>query len=47
MTSTLFERGIHAVNIGLAGFAEPPRAHGATVLQLAWRPPAEQPFQYE
>ena len=40
MTSTLFERGIHAVNIGLAGFAEPPRAHGATVLQLAWRPPA-------
>ena len=41
MTSTLFERGIHAVNIGLAGFADPPRAHGATVLQLEWRPPAD------
>ncbi len=40
MTSTLFEGGVHAVNIGLAAFAEPPRQHGATALQLAWRPPA-------
>ena len=38
--STLFPTGLHAVNVGLAGFAEPPRAHGATVLQLDWRPPA-------
>ena len=40
MTSTLFEPAVRAVNIGLATFADPPRAHGATVLQLAWRPPA-------
>jgi hypothetical protein len=40
MTSTLFEGGVRAINIGLAGFAEPPRQHGATALQLAWRPPA-------
>jgi hypothetical protein len=40
MTSTLFEGGVHAVNIGLAGFAEPLRQHGASALQLAWRPPA-------
>jgi hypothetical protein len=29
------------LNIGLAGFAEPPRAHGASVVQLDWRPPAD------
>jgi Protein of unknown function (DUF1116) len=36
----LFPAGVHALNIGLAAFAAPPRAHGATVLQLDWRPPA-------
>jgi len=36
----LFPSGVHALNIGLAAFAAPPRAHGATVLQLDWRPPA-------
>jgi hypothetical protein len=29
------------INIGLAEFARPPAAHGATVLHLDWRPPAE------
>jgi len=28
------------VNIGLAGFADPPRASGATVVHVDWRPPA-------
>jgi hypothetical protein len=28
------------VNIGLADFAGPPAAHGATVLRVDWRPPA-------
>src|SRR5262249_62132766 len=32
--------GIPALTVGLAAFAEPPRAHGATVLPLDWRPPA-------
>src|SRR5262245_15878427 len=32
--------GVRALNVGLARFAEPPRAHGATVVQLDWRPPA-------
>src|SRR5262249_56245005 len=36
----LFPTGVHALNVGLAAFATPPRAHGATVLQLDWRPPA-------
>lgn len=36
----LFPAGVHALNVGLAAFAAPPRAHGATVLQLDWRPPA-------
>ena len=36
----LMPGGVHALNIGLAGFAEPLRAHGATVLRLDWRPPA-------
>jgi hypothetical protein len=39
-TSQLFAAGVHALNIGLASFAEPPRVHGGTVLQLDWRPPA-------
>ena len=38
---TVFHAGVHALNVGLAAFAEPPRAHGATVTQLAWRPPAD------
>jgi len=36
----IFSSGVHAINVGLAAFAEPPRAHGASVTQLAWRPPA-------
>jgi len=40
MTSPLLSGGVYAVNIGLAGFAEPLRENGATALQLAWRPPA-------
>jgi len=36
----IFPTGVHAINVGLAAFAEAPRAHGATVTQLAWRPPA-------
>jgi hypothetical protein len=36
----LFPGGVHALNVGLAAFAAPPRAHGASVLQLDWRPPA-------
>src|SRR5574341_2553593 len=40
-TSTpLFEGGIRALNVGVAEFAVAPRAHGATVLELDWRPPA-------
>jgi hypothetical protein len=39
-TTGIFRAGIHVLNVGLASFAEPPRAHGATVTQLAWRPPA-------
>jgi hypothetical protein len=41
MTSTLFTGGVHAVNIGLGGFAQPLREHDATAQQLAWRPPAD------
>jgi uncharacterized protein DUF1116 len=37
---SVFRAGVHAINVGLAAFAEPPRAHRATVTQLAWRPPA-------
>jgi len=36
----LFPEGLHAINVGLAAFAGPARAHGATVSHLAWRPPA-------
>ena len=36
----LVSDGIHAVNVGVVEFALAPRAHGATVTQLDWRPPA-------
>ncbi|HEY8198288.1 MAG TPA: DUF1116 domain-containing protein [Candidatus Limnocylindrales bacterium] len=36
----LFPDGMRAINVGLAGFAEPLVAHGATVAPLDWRPPA-------
>ncbi len=39
-TSDVFPDGVRALNIGLARFAAPPRAYGATVVQLDWRPPA-------
>lgn len=32
--------GVRAINVGLAGFAEPIRDHGAPVVALDWRPPA-------
>ena len=32
--------GVSAINLGLAGFAEPIRAAGAPVVALDWRPPA-------
>ncbi len=37
---SLFDGGIRALNVGVAEFALSPRAHGASVLQLDWRPPA-------
>jgi hypothetical protein len=37
----MLPNGVQALNIGLAGFAEPIAAAGATVLNLDWRPPAE------
>jgi hypothetical protein len=37
----MLPKGVQALNIGLAGFAEPIAAAGATVLNLDWRPPAE------
>src|SRR5262245_22095093 len=36
----LFSEGIRALNVGVSEFALSPRAHGATVLELDWRPPA-------
>jgi hypothetical protein len=36
----LFPGGLRALNVGLAQFAQPPGAHGATVVHLDWRPPA-------
>src|SRR5579875_3120460 len=39
--STLLTGGVRAVNIGLAGFAEPIRTHGGACAQVEWRPPAE------
>jgi len=38
--SSLFDGGIRALNVGVAEFAISPRAHGASVLELDWRPPA-------
>jgi hypothetical protein len=38
---SLLASGEALLNIGLAGFAEPPRARGTRVLQLDWRPPAD------
>src|SRR5437667_448722 len=40
MQTDLFPAGIHALNVGVAEFAGPPREHGATVVELDWRPPA-------
>jgi hypothetical protein len=40
MTNILFVDGVRALNIGVAELAESPRASGATVVQLDWRPPA-------
>ena len=40
MAQEIFPGGIRALNVGVAEFADSPRAHGATVLQLDWRPPA-------
>jgi hypothetical protein len=39
-SAPLFEGGIRALNVGVAEFALSPRAHGASVLELDWRPPA-------
>jgi hypothetical protein len=39
MTGSLRD-GVRAINVGLAGFAEPIRAAGADVISLDWRPPA-------
>jgi hypothetical protein len=36
----LFPGGIRALNVGVSEFALSPRAHGASVLELDWRPPA-------
>jgi hypothetical protein len=40
MTKELFPGGIRALNVGLAELAVAPRAGGASVLELDWRPPA-------
>jgi hypothetical protein len=40
MGDGLFPDGMRAVNVGLAGFAEPLREHGVAVAPLDWRPPA-------
>ncbi len=37
---SLLADGVHAINVGLAGFADPIRDHGASVVALDWRPPA-------
>ncbi len=36
----LLRDGVRAINIGLAGFADPIRDHGAPVVALDWQPPA-------
>ncbi len=38
--AALLAGGICALNVGVAEFALSPRAHGAIVLELDWRPPA-------
>ena len=38
--AALFSDGIRALNVGVSEFALSPRAHGAVVLELDWRPPA-------
>jgi hypothetical protein len=40
MPQALLSGGIRAINVGVAEFADAPRAHGATVVPLDWRPPA-------
>ena len=40
MSDQMFPGGIRALSVGVAEFAMAPRAHGATVLHLDWRPPA-------
>jgi hypothetical protein len=40
MPDGLFPGGVHALNVGVGEFAVAPRAHGATVVDLDWRPPA-------
>ena len=39
MTALLAD-AVEAINVGLAGFADPIRDHGAPVVSLDWRPPA-------
>ncbi len=39
-TADLVADGVRAINVGLAGFADPIRAAGAPVVALDWRPPA-------
>lgn len=41
VVSEIFPEGINAVNVGLAGFAQPPQANGARVVNLDWRLPAD------
>jgi hypothetical protein len=36
----LLADGVRAINVGLAGFAEPIAGHGGSVVSLDWRPPA-------
>jgi hypothetical protein len=36
----LLDGGVRAINVGLAGFADPIRDAGAPVVHLDWRPPA-------
>ena len=36
----LFPGGVRALNVGVAEFARSPRAHGASIVELDWRPPA-------
>ena len=38
--AALFPGGIRALNVGVAEFSVAPRAHGAAVVPLDWRPPA-------